>query len=172
VLRSLVFAWCTVLLVACNPVLNWREVHMHSLVAMLPCKPDQAQRMVQLAAQDMLMDMRGCEADGALFAISHVRVDSAARTDAVRADWRQQTLAAMRAPSVQALSLRREPRAPAGSPPSTHFLAAQGQRPDGSAVVARLLWLGTGPDLYHVAVYANSLTDERVEMLFSGLRLQ
>lgn len=168
VLRSLVFAMCTVFLVACNPALNWREVHLQTLVAMLPCKPDQAQRTVQLAAQDVTMDMQGCEADGALFAISHVRLDSATHTDAERTDWRQQTLAAMRAASVLELPFRLKPSTSA----ATHLLAAQGLRPDGSAVAARLLWLDAGQDLYHVAVYANTLSDERVEMLFSGLSLQ
>jgi len=170
--RSLVLALCAVSLVACNPALNWREVHLQGLVATLPCKPDQAQRTVQLAAQDVAIDMRGCEADGALFAISHVRLDSATRTDAARADWRQQTLAAMRAASVRELPFRLKPTAHAGVTPANHLLTAQGQRPDGSAVAARLLWLDAGQDLYHVAVYANTLTDERVEMLFSGLSLQ
>jgi hypothetical protein len=172
VLRCLLVVPIVLCIAACNPALNWREVRLQRLVATLPCKPDHAQRTVQLASQEVAMDMLGCEADGALFAISHVRLDRDARTDAARADWRQQALATMRAASVQELPFRLTPPAPAGGAPSAHLLAAQGQRPDGGAVAARLLWLDSGPDLFHVAVYANPLSEERVEMLFSGLRLQ
>jgi len=172
VLRSLVTVVSVLCVTACNPALNWREVRLRHLVATLPCKPDHAQRTVQLATREVAMDMLGCEADGALFAISHVRLDREALTDAARADWRQQALATMRAASVQELPFRLTPPASAGAAPSTHLLAAQGQRPDGSAVAARLLWLDNGPDLYHVAVYAKALSEERVEMLFSGLNLQ
>lgn len=116
------------------------------------------------------MEMAGCEADGALYAISHTRVESALRADAARAAWRQQTLATMRAASVQEAPMR---MLPADEPPRTaQRVTAQGQRPDGSAVTAQLLWLTSGTDLYHVAVYADRLTDEKIEMLFSGLRLQ
>lgn len=172
VLRRLLVVTSALCIAACSPALNWREVRLQHLVATLPCKPDHARRTVQLASQEVAMDMLGCEADGALFAISHVRLDREARTDAVRADWRQQTLATMRAASVRELPFRLTPPAPAAGTPTTHLLAAQGQRPDGAAVAARLLWLDSGSDLYHVAVYANPLSEERVEMLFSGLSLQ
>ncbi len=163
-------AWCIAGLVACSPALNWRAVQLQGLTAMLPCKPDRAQRNVQLGAAEVGMEMAGCEADGALYAISHTRVDSALRADAARAAWRQQTLATMRAASVQETPLRMlstdEPLRTA------QRVTARGQRPDGSAVTAQLLWLSSGPDLYHVAVYADRLPDEMTEMLFSGLRLQ
>ncbi len=163
-------AWCFSGLVACSPTLNWRAVQLHGLTAMLPCKPDRALRNVQLGAAEVGMEMAGCEADGALYAISHTRVESALRADAARAAWRQQTLATMRAASVQEAPMR---MLPADEPPRTaQRVTAQGQRPDGSAVTAQLLWLTSGTDLYHVAVYADRLTDEKIEMLFSGLRLQ
>lgn len=114
--------------------------------------------------------MAGCEADTALYAISHTRMENPLRADAARAAWRQQTLATMRAASVQESPLRilsaDEPQRIA------QWITAQGQRPDGRAVAAQLLWLSNGPDLYHVAVYADRLTEEMTEMLFSSLRLQ
>lgn len=137
---------------------------------MLPCKPDRAQRKVQLGATEVGMEMAGCEAEGALYAISHTRVENPLRADAARAAWRQQTLATMRAASVKETPLR---LLSADEPQRTaQRITAQGQRPDGSAVSAQLLWLSSGPDLYHVAVYADRLTDEMTEMHFSGLRLQ
>lgn len=163
-------AWCIAGLVACSPALNWRTVPLQGLTALLPCKPDHAQRTVQLGATDVGMEMAGCEAEGALYAISHVRVESPSRADAARAAWRQQTLATMRAATVQEAPLRTLPAEE--SLRAAQRITALGQRPDGSAVTAQLLWLSSGTDLYHVAIYADRLTDEMTEMLFSGLRLQ
>lgn len=49
-------------------------------------------------------------------------------------------------------------------PSSARFLAP--------SIEVRLLWFDSGSDLYRVAVYASPLSEERVEMLFSGLSLQ
>ena len=113
------------------------------------------------------MEMVGCEASGALFAVSHVRLDHAAQTDAARTEWRQQALTTLQATSVQEIPFK--PPQPAVT---ALLLAAQGTRPDGSKVVARLLWLVHGADIYHVAVYGDRSIDEATEMLFLGLRLQ
>lgn len=162
--------WAVACLAACSPELNWRAVQIHGLTAMLPCKPDRAQRNVQLGSQDVDLEMAGCEADGALYAVSHARVVSALGAEAARAAWRQQALAKMRAAAAQELPLRM----PSANDPlrTVQRLSVRGMRPDGSAVTAHLLWLTSGADLYHVAVYADRLTDERTEMLFSDLRLQ
>jgi len=169
------------MLAACSPELNWREVRLGGLAALLPCKPDAARRTVPLGTQDVAMDMLGCEAKGALFAVSHVRLDGRQAVDAARAQWRQQALASLQTRSVQELPFHLAPpgggqrasqatQVLAGS--STEWVAAQGTRPDGSPIEARLLWLAQGEDLYHVAMYADQVSDEVVEMLFSGLALQ
>lgn len=173
-------------LAACSPELNWREVHLEGLTALLPCKPDAVRRNVPLGsregAQEVTMDMLGCEVKSALFAISHVRLGDPPAVDAARVQWRHQALSAVQARSVQALPLRLT--APGGSQMarpqsaqrptqlSTEWVAAQGTRPNGSPVEARLLWLTHGSDLYHVALYADQVSDDMVEMLFSSLALQ
>lgn len=90
---------CTLLVVlalsACSPALNWREVHLNRLTALLPCKPDQAQRVVHLAGQALALEMAGCEAAGGLFAISHLRVDAIHQVPEVLAAWRAGTLGNM-----------------------------------------------------------------------------
>jgi len=166
-----------VLVAGCSPELNWREVHVEGMAALLPCKPDAALRHVPLGGQDVAMDMLGCEAKGGLFAISHVRLNDRQAVDVARAQWRQQALASLQTRSVQELSFRLIQGASGHSgqvrvEPSTEWVAAQGVRPGGSPVEARLLWLAQGNDLYHVAVYADQISDDAVEMLFSGLRLQ
>ena len=80
-------------LVACSPGLNWRTVPVEQLAALLPCKPDHAERQVELAGTPRTLSMWGCEADGALFAVSHLRVDATAIDAQVITAWQ---LAAMR----------------------------------------------------------------------------
>ena len=170
---------------ACSPALNWREVPLEGLVALLPCKPDHAQRPVQLGAQpDTVLQMSGCEAGGALYAISHVHVADAASVNATQAAWRQATLAPLQARVVQTLPLQLAKALPgqaygatiaasAAAPAETAFQLEklEGKRPDGAAVEAQVAWLSRGQDIYHVAVYGARLDRDMTELLFSELRL-
>lgn len=156
-------------LMACSPALNWRAIHLNGLAAVLPCKPDHAKRQVQLGALNVVMEMTGCEVNGALYAISYVPVGTDLRAETVLTDWRRQTLAAMRAETVQDASL---PLSTAAGPIRTgRRVVARGLRPDGSDVFAQLVWLNSGTNLYHVAVYANPISEDVTEMYFSSLRL-
>jgi hypothetical protein len=169
--------------VACTPALNWREVRLDGLSALLPCKPDQAERSVRLGTTDIQMDMAGCEAADALYAISHVRAQDAAQASTLLAEWRAATLANLRASSVQPYAFKLAKvtdgayQVPYGATvvaPNGEWemLWVQGQRPDAGAVQARLAWFALGADVYHVAVYGAQLGPQTVDMLYSDLRLQ
>jgi hypothetical protein len=173
----------TLAIVACTPALNWREVRLDGLTALLPCKPDQAQRSVRLGATDIQMDMVGCEAADALYAISHVRAQDATHAAGLLSEWRAVTLANLHATSVQphafnfAKVTEGAYQVPSGATVAAHngewkLLWVQGQRPDASAVQARLAWFALGVDVYHVAVYGAQLGPQMVDMLYSDLRLQ
>jgi hypothetical protein len=66
----------TAVLSACTPTFNWREVRFDEdvLVALLPCKPDRAERSVPFAGGDRRMQVMGCESGGAMFALSRMAV--------------------------------------------------------------------------------------------------
>jgi hypothetical protein len=170
-------------LMACTPALNWREVRLEGLTALLPCKPDQAQRPVRLGAADIQMEMAGCEAADALYAISHVRVQDAAQASTLLSEWRAATLANLHATSVQPRPFKLAKKTdgayhvPYGAKAAVpqeewEMLWVQGERPDASAVQARLAWFALGADVYHVAVYGAQLGPQSVDMLYSDLRLQ
>ncbi len=153
------------LLLACSPALNWREVPLGGAAVMLPCKPDQAQRTVAMGGRDVVLSMAGCEAAGALFAVSHVQAANAAHAATLLTEWRAASLQAMRSSTATELpALVGAGRAPALS------LAAQGQRPDGTAVQARLAWWLVGDAVFHMAVYADRLTPDMSETLVSEPR--
>lgn len=158
---------------ACSPTLNWREVPLQGLVALLPCKPDHAERTVQLDSRDVALRMSGCEAAGALYAISHVRVADLAQVEPTMAAWRKGTLAVMQATAASLPQASRP--APSVARPQKAGLTPEkldGKRPDGNSVQAQLLWLSKGQDIYHVAVYGPTLRPEMVELLFSELSLR
>ena len=168
---------------ACSPTLNWRIVHLQQLTVLLPCKPDQAQRTVRLGTLDVQMRMTGCEADGALFAVSQVDVGVRSNVSAALAAWRVVTLDNLGSATPVALSFKvarpmlqnGHPEAVGGSGQpgfSSERVAVTGQRTDGSPIQAQLAWIVDGTNLYQIAVYGPRLTPDMAETLFSEIRIQ
>ena len=164
-----VWVWAvlaTLCLAGCSPALNWRTVSLGDGTVTLPCKPDRAQRTVQLGGHALEMEMVGCEADGAMFAVSRVRLAPELNADQVRLLWQAASLqqmkgqasAVMPAPSVRAQALQLD------------IVNATGQGGDGRPVKARLAWLARGVDLLHLAVYAPLITPEMAEPFFDGIQ--
>jgi len=155
-------------LAACSPALNWRSVALGELALTLPCKPDRAQRTVALGGQrmDMEMEMLGCEADGALFAVSRVAVPSGGDADRLQAQWQAASLLQMKAQGSPVLA----PLSTSAQALPLRGLTASGLGGDGTAVQARLAWVAAGTDLYHFAVYAARITPEMAEPFFEGVK--
>lgn len=152
-----------VLLAACTPTLNWREVPIGPVSAMLPCKPDQGTRTVRLMDQDWQMHMVGCEAGGGLYAISYVQLSDTATSFAVTQAWRQSALSSMQAtPATDAALV-----SISGAKATT--VHARGRQADGSAVQAQLRWFLVGTQLFHAAAYAPRLSAEMTEPFFADL---
>jgi hypothetical protein len=155
-------------LAACSPTLNWRTVALGDIALELPCKPDHAQRQVTLSEQklEMEMEMVGCEADGALFAVSRVVLPQALTTDQLQSHWQTATLQQMKAQGNSSVALENA----SAQRPSLKMLNASGQTPDGRAVQARLAWAVEGAGIYHFAVYAPRITPEMAEPFFDGIK--
>jgi hypothetical protein len=113
--------------VACSPAYNWREVPLGPLTALLPCKPDQAKRVVRLGEQELPLEMVGCETRATLLAVSHIMLKNPGQADAVLADWRAATLVTMRSMNVTEV-----PQVKGLTTIGTAVqLKASGRRPDG-----------------------------------------
>ena len=159
-----------ILLQACSPSLNWREVRLAGgeLKAMLPCKPDQAQRRQSLAGYEIELNMIGCEAGGALYAISAAELGTPAQAQQVQAQWQTNLLATLQAQGGirQAYAIRG-----ANAQPEALQLQASGRTEDGRALTVQAVWFMRGTRLYHAAVYAERLSTEMSEPFFSGMEL-
>lgn len=67
-------------LVACSPALDWREVRVDdaALTAMFPCRPERRARDVPLAGAQVRMEMAACAAEGSTYAASFFSVQDPA----------------------------------------------------------------------------------------------
>jgi hypothetical protein len=153
---------------ACSPTFNWREVPVGDagLVAMLPCKPDRATRSLPLGNASVAVEVVGCEAGGATFAVAHARA-----TDAVQAEaW----LMAWRAATRAQLADAQPTETPATLPRAA--LQPSPVRLDGSGQAqAHLLWFAQtragGVSLYQATVLGQPSTVDAVTTFDEGLRL-
>ena len=154
-------------LAGCSPALNWRQVSLDRITLLLPCKPDRAQRSLRLGERDVTISMAGCEADGVLFAVSHIHQPDAASAVLTANEWRTATLANIRATSVVGKKM-----ASVAATDTATQLSAQGVRPDASPVNAQLVWLVAVEDVFHLAAYADKLRPEQTDNMFSDIKIQ
>lgn len=163
---------------ACNPSLNWRETRIadSELTATMPCKPAHHQRKVPLAGLTVTLHMTACDAQGATFAIAHAVIPDASAAPQILAQWRKTTLANMAATSVTAVA-----QSPSSTPSSASLstalpgslrASAQGKRGDASAVRLDGVWFARGPQVFHAAVYAPTITPDMTDTFFAGLKFQ
>lgn len=156
---------------ACSPALNWRAVSLADgeLKALLPCKPDRASRAQQLATQAIEITMLGCEADGALYAVSMATLPEPGQAAAVQMQWQSSLLANMRASASSVRSYAIKGAAQQFAPMR---LAATGRQADGRPVQAEGVWFEHGRHLYHAVIYAEHIGAEMSEPFFDGLEFQ
>ena len=167
-LRAIIALLAGFCVVGCSPALNWRQVPIGGLSSLLPCKPDSASRMVAFASTQLLVKMLGCEASGALFAISQTRASSNLQAQQVMQQWQQAALAKMHAATVQALPAKPLKGHADGTPQAQVMLQVSGFREDGAPVQAQFLWRVIDTEIYHWVVYAEKIDSERVEPLFNS----
>jgi len=136
----------------CSPALDWRTVELEGLRTVLPCKPDRAARDVVLGELPVRMSMAGCEAQGALFAISQVAVPVGTDAADLEQAWRSAALAQMQASHSEVVTLAQRLQSP-----TVRLTRASGLRPDGSPVQASLAWVTNQGSVFHLAVYAKAL---------------
>ena len=150
-------------MLACSPALNWRSTVLGEASVLLPCKPDRAQRPVQLDTQQLTMEVAGCEAAGALFAASRIELPAGTDSQAMLAQWHAATMAS--------LGDKEKIRAIV-APGKTLSATGLGKRPDGSDLRARFLWQVGSREIVLLAVYAPRITNEMTEPFLVDIKLQ
>ena len=159
---------------ACSPVFNWREVPIadDGLVALLPCKPDRATRNLPLGGSaSVAVDMTGCEAGGATFAVAHATAEDAAQADAWMRAWRAATRSQLAGAAIVETPATL-PRS-AASPAAVRFDVQHGGA--GGPAPAHMLWFAQQRAgkvaLYQATVLGRPASAEAPSVFFEGLRL-
>ena len=155
----------------CSPKLNWRDVQPGNsgLKLLLPCKPDQGDKIVPLGGRPTKMTMMGCDAGGATFAVALADLGDAPNLPEVLAQWQALTLDNMKA--TPATTQSRPLRVPgASSDPAPVLVVAQGQRPDGSAVNGWAAYFTKGSQVVQVVMYASAIEPVAAEIYFASLK--
>lgn len=157
-----------VLLGACAPALDWRQVRPPgwSLRAALPCRPATVERTVPLAGAPLTLALWSCGADEHLFAIASADV-----VDPARVGPALQELAAAARANIGGQVESDQPGQVRGMTP--HPLARlqrlAGHRPDGQAVREQVLVFAFGTRVYQATVLGPQADDQRVSPLFEAL---
>ncbi|SCX74607.1 hypothetical protein [Variovorax sp. EL159] len=161
------------LLAACSPTFNWREVPIaeSGLVALLPCKADRANRALPLGAESVQVDMTGCEAGGATFAIAHAAANSPVQAEAWLNAWRAATRSQL-ADAQVAEAPATVQRATAVPAP----LRLDAQPSQQGAAPVQVLWFAQSQKdgtvaLYQATVLGKPSSPEAAKTFFEGLHL-
>lgn len=157
----------------CSPAFNWRDVPVDAQVkALLPCKPDRAERALPLApeGEQARIGMAGCAVNGITFAVAHwpgVAAQEAPQRmhlwqAATRAQWAEALVEETPASMVQM----------AVAPPSQHWLLS---RVGEKAVQAQIRWFARadgqgGTTLYQATVLGEPAGSPVARTFFEGLQ--
>ncbi|MDP1780696.1 MAG: hypothetical protein U1C47_25795 [Hydrogenophaga sp.] len=159
-------------LTACYPTFNWRELRPEGtpLQALLPCKPETAERTVPLGGVPTVLHMHSCKASGLTFALAWANAPDAAAAPAMATDWQRASLAAIRVdPALHTDPAHQWKFSVAGASLS-QGITAQGTDPQGQPVQARAVYFARGAQVFQAAIYG-SASDEVSTAFFDGLKL-
>lgn len=172
-LNSLVVLGLCVVLAACSPELNWRDIGFEGarLKAQLPCKPDRTTRQVAMGSSSVPLQVAGCPSAGAMLAVMTTLAPMGSDPQALLLGWQQATLDNARA-RIEGQQAWQRPGLlplPASMRVSARALDAQGQPLQMQAVWGALPE-GERVRLVHAVVYGQQADAELVQTLFDSLR--
>jgi hypothetical protein len=159
---------CVWALWGCSPAMNWREVRPADagLVALMPCKPEGAQRDLVMAGQSLTLHMLSCDTAGLTFAMGAMRLPDGLAAADVQRGWRLASLTSLKADPAAAQAW--SPVLPKGV--SGQGWQADGLRHDGTRVRAHVLALAHGNEVFQLAVYGDA-SPEVLASALEGVRL-
>ncbi|SEA66212.1 hypothetical protein SAMN05444680_10320 [Variovorax sp. YR216] len=162
-------------LAACSPTFNWREVPIGDagVIALLPCKPERATRDLPIGAGSIPVEMAGCKAGGATFAVAHARAQSTEQAENWLRAWHAATRSQLGdVPVVESPAVL----ARAASSPAPARLDTQGADAAARAAATHVLWFAHHrPDgsasIYQATVSGAPSSTEAVATFFEGFHI-
>ena len=160
------------LLTACYPTFNWRELRPEGtpLQALLPCKPEAAERPVPLGGASTLLHMHSCKTGELTFALAWANAPAAAAVPLMLSDWQRASLAALRVDPALHTDPAHRWNATVRSASQVQGITAQGTDPQGLPVQAKAVYFALGAQVFQAAIYGPA-SDEVTTTFFDGLKL-
>lgn len=160
-------------LAACNPTFNWRTVRAEGapVQALMPCKPESAEREVPLGGPHATLHLMSCDSGGLSFAVAWLDAGEPARAESALAAWRRATLLAVMAEPALADEAGAQWPAVLSGADRVLGLQAQGRNHRGEPIEVRALHAAKGQRLVHAAIYGRAIQPEVAATFFEGLQL-
>jgi hypothetical protein len=159
-----------VMVIACSPGLEWREVRPEGsgAVMLFPCKPKSHTRIVTLAAAGSAMTMLSCQAGDVTFALSHAELGDPSRVALALSELRLALAANLHASNVRSI-----PFELTGATPNPQAMRIQlaGRLPDGTPVHERAALFVRGTRVFQVAMVGARIDEASAKVFFESLRL-
>jgi hypothetical protein len=159
-----------VLLLACTPALDWREVRPAGggIVLLMPCKPDSHARQVKLGADTVRLELHACTAAGTTWALAFGDVGDPARVGPALQELQASAARNLGAAQPRPLPLKAEGATPN---PASARVQLRGHLPDGRAVVEQVAVFAKGTSVYQAMALGERLDAEAADSFFGSLRL-
>lgn len=169
-LKLLSAAASGVLMLACTPALDWRDVRAEGsdLTAQFPCKPKTHTRSTTLAGLRVSMTLLSCEAGGVTFALAHADLGDPSRVTDAMLELRSALAGNLEASEFRSAAFELAGMTP--NPQAVRFAQA-GRLPDGTAVQERAVLFARGTRVYQAVVLGVRLDEGAVGTYFESLRL-
>ena len=170
-IRLIAAASLVLMLTACNPAFNWRDVRPEgtNLALLMPCKPETAIKKVPMGGQTTSLQLLGCDAGDLTFALASADVADAAQVPAVLAAWQQLTLVNMKAAKADSV-LALQVKGKGGAATPAVWVKASGQRADGTKVAGQAVYFAQGPTVFQAVIYGAQIKPDVADTYFSGMK--
>lgn len=180
----MVWGWVGLVLavaMGCSPTHNWRQVRPEGapLVALMPCKPERAERRVPLLGLDqpeVRLQMMSCEVQGRTYAVAAVPLPAGLSPEMAHRAWLRATWASLKQPVAGVDQVPAGWAAVTAMPPATwpglvRHWRGPGVDHRGRPLQVDVAWWAAPGWLAQAAVYAAQPDAETVQTLFESVRL-
>jgi hypothetical protein len=154
---------------ACSPSLNWREVQLPQtdLTAQMPCRPSKHARPVTLGQRARLLNLWSCSTDDATWGLAWIEDVEPDQLGETLIALKQGALNNVRAPDASMAEFRVPG---AMSHAQAGRLKTRGQRPDGNPIAQDMALFAKGKTVYQATVLYSSKQSQGSEEFFGALR--
>jgi hypothetical protein len=167
--RVMLPAAALLLLAACSPSLDWRELRPEDsgAVAMFPCRPASHAREVMLAGSRVTLTLHACSAGDTTWALAFAELGDPARIGPAPEELLAAAVANLSAGAARPLALKVD-----GATPHPHAqrVAFEGRLPDGRAMQEQVAVFTKGTRIFQATALGPRLPEEGMEVFFGGLR--